>query len=356
MDTKKSENERFLKGNEVVAYAARAAGAKLFFGYPITPASEIAETWARFAVENKELFFMQCEDEIASGFATMGACFAGQKAFTATAGPGNVLMQDALSSAESLRVPIVSVIVQRGELSTSTVIYSQGEVNLTAFGGNGEGFRIVYSTSSLQELYDYTLKCFKVAWKYRFPTFLLSDGYQGKMAGNVKIYTPDKSQLITSEPILLNPDNKRQGKIVNMRNCFNLEEEINQLVVSYQEEYDKMAKEVSEYEVYPEERDYDTLILAHGIVSASVKSALIDLNNMNRKNIGLFRPITLRPLAVDKLRDYVSKAKKVYILESAQGQFARLVRDACYGLTTTLQSYFKPGLGVTPEEVIRIVS
>lgn len=352
-----SKNKKYMAGNEIITHAARAAGATSFFGYPITPASEIAETWANFAVSDESLTFLQCEDEMASGFATMGACLAGAKAFTATAGPGNVLMQDAFSSAESLRVPIVAAIIQRGELSTSTVIYSQGETTLTAYGGNGEGFRIVYSTSSLQDLYDYTIKAFKIAWKYKFPTFILADGYQGKMAGDVNIYKPNKSSLINPSPIMLDPKRTKLKKYesVNMRNCFNLEEEINSLVLSYQMEYDEMAKSVAEYEVYPKEHRYDVLLLAHGIVSSSVKAAIDVLHKNRKKNVGLFRPITIRPLAEENLRRMVKKAKEVYVIESSQGQFARLVKEACYGLDIPIYDYFKPGLGITPEEIVRLV-
>ena len=141
-------------GNKILAQAAKDAGAKVMFGYPITPASEILETWVTLCQQENKISFLQTEDEMAAGFATIGACLAGKPAFTATAGPGNVLMQDAFSMAEALRIPTVAMIVQRGGLSTSTVIYSQEEVRLTCYGGNGEGFRIVYSTAGLQELYD----------------------------------------------------------------------------------------------------------------------------------------------------------------------------------------------------------
>ena len=88
-------------GNHLLAHAAREAGAKMMFGYPITPSTEIMEKWALFCSENKQLQFLQAEDEMAAGFGLIGACLAGVPAFTATAGPGNVLMQDAFSMAEA---------------------------------------------------------------------------------------------------------------------------------------------------------------------------------------------------------------------------------------------------------------
>ena len=148
------ERKVFMTGNEAVSWAALAAGAEIMCGYPITPQNEIMHYWAR-NVPKFGRRFLQTEDELCAGFATIGGVLTGRRAFTATAGPGNVLMQEPLSMAEAMRIPIVVVVQQRGGPSTATVIYSQQEVTLTCFGGNGEGLRFVYSTSSHQELYDY---------------------------------------------------------------------------------------------------------------------------------------------------------------------------------------------------------
>ena len=174
------EQRAFMTGNEVVAWAALAAKADIMYGYPITPQNEIMHYWTRLAPKHGKRF-LQTEDEISAGFTTLGGVMSGRKAFTATAGPGNVLMQESANMAEMMRLPIVYVIQQRGGPSTATVIYSQQETTLTCFGGNGEGYRIVYSTSNHQELFDYTIKAFNCAWKYRFPSFVLGDGYQAKM-------------------------------------------------------------------------------------------------------------------------------------------------------------------------------
>src|SRR3990172_8074719 len=161
--------KELLIGDEVLVKAALKVGATMMTGYPITPATEIMMAWAKTASKNKDLIFLQTEDEMSAGFALIGAILAGKKAFTASAGPGNVLLQDPFSMAENMRLPIVAFIMQRGGPSTGTVIYSQQEVNLTCFGGNGEGLRIVYSPSNHQDLYDYGIKVFNTAWKYLFP-------------------------------------------------------------------------------------------------------------------------------------------------------------------------------------------
>ncbi len=338
----------FLMGNQILARAALDAGAKIMYGYPITPASEILETWINLC-ENKELKtknlklqYLQTEDEMAAGFCTIGACLAGVPAFTATSGPGNVLMQDAFSMAEALRIPTVAMIIQRGGLSTSTVIYSQEEVRLTCFGGNGEGFRIVYSTSNLQELYDYTLKAFKTAWRYRFPTFILTDGYQGKMKGEVSLNS--KFQIPNSklfQPIL------KSG--VNLRNCYNLEEEIGEVISQYSDEYQQVREEIEEFEEYQLE-GAKTIVIAHGIVAAAVKSA-VDRLRKEGQFVGLFRPITLRPFPSKGAKRVLEKAEKIIIVESALGQLSELFKSEFYWINVPLVEINKPAVGFTPEEI-----
>lgn len=336
--------KQFLMGNQILAQAAKDAGAKIMFGYPITPSTEILETWAKFCLKDKSLKILQTEDEMAAGFGVIGSCLAGVPAFTATGGPGNILMQDAIVMAEALRVPMVTMIMQRGGMSTSTVIYSQEEVRLTCFGGNSEGFRIVYSTSNLQELYDYTLKAFQVAWKYRWPTFVLADGYQGKMMGEVKL--GGKSlKMENVKPILT--------KGVNFRNCYNLEEEIGEIIVNYSDEYQKVRQEIEEYEDY-QAKEAKIILLAHGIVGAAAKMAVDELRKKGL-SVGLFRPITLRPFPTQAASEIMSKAEKIIVIESAIGQLSELFKAELFGLNNTLIEVNKPALGFTPEEIVKTI-
>jgi len=358
-------NEQFLQGNVIAANAARAAGATHFFGYPITPSTEIFETWVKLVgnpsnpqkspVTKEALHYLQCEDEMASGFAMIGACMAGKKAFTATAGPGNILMQDAFAAAEALRIPTVALIMQRGGLSTSTVIYSQEEVTLTCLGGNGEGFRIVYSPSGLQELYDYTIKSFNTAWKYRYPTFILADGYQAKMEGAVKMHKMPRNKYIPPKPVLLGPKRKK-GISTNLRNCYDQEEEINDIIENYRKDFAKIAPKVAESESYQTD-DAEILIIAHGIVATAAKAA-VEMLRDSKKKVGLWRPITLRPLDVKGLLSAAKGKKMILFAESALGQLARLVNDefghsgiSSPGGKSTIQTLYRPAIGITPMEI-----
>lgn len=336
---------KFITGNEALVYGAIAAGATFMSGYPITPSTEVLQTWAKLATENKDLIFLQTEDEMSAGFAVVGALLAGKKAFTATAGPGNVLLQDAVSMAENMRLPFVGFINQRGGPSTGTVIYSQQELNLTCYGGNGEGLRIVYSASSIQEMYDLAIEAFNSAWKFRFPTFVLSDGYLAKTLGEVNLNKP--SNLVPSEAQFLNPK-KKNGEYVNLRNTYNLETELFEVILQHKKFYDENVLAIADSEVI--NPDADIIIFAHGAVAASAKTALKMLEKDNIK-VGLFRPITLLPFDTLKAKK-VAEGKKVIVFESSLGQFERFIKQQIFGTKTDISLYARPALGIPPEEIV----
>lgn len=345
------EKRAFMTGNEAVAWAAIAAKADIMYGYPITPQNEIMHYWTRLAPKyNKK--FLQTEDELSAGFTTVGGVMAGRKAFTATAGPGNILMQEPMSMAEMMRLPTVVVIQQRGGPSTATVIYSQQEVTLTTMGGNGEGARIVYSTANHQELYDYTIKAFNTAWRYRFPTFVLGDGYQAKMREPLTIYNPEARgmQIISPEAYVgLSGMPGQDRPPAQYRNTYNLEEELFEKISNDVAEFEKIAPEVAEFQEENTD-DADLVVVSHGVVFRSVQEAVNNLRAQGLK-VGYFRPVTLRPLPGQQIKELLSKVNKILVVESAYGQLARLFKDVAYGGTAELSSLFRPGIGITAEEV-----
>lgn len=349
------EKRAFMTGNEAVAWAALVAGAEIMYGYPITPQTEIMHYWTRLAPKfNRD--FLQTEDELSAGFCCLGGVLAGKRAFTGTAGPGTVLMQEPLSMAEMMRIPIVTVICQRGGPSTATVIYSQQETRLTCFGGNGEGHRIVYSPAGQQDLFDYTIKAFNAAWKYRFPTFILSDGYQSKMREPLTIYDPEIRgiKMVDTEAILGGTGTPGVDRDpVHIRNTYNMEEELYEVVMEMDQAYQQMAPEVVEYCTKAID-DAELVIVAHGIVSRATEGATELLRREGLK-VGHFRPITLRPFPVDELKQSVSQAKKILVVESSLGQLAGMVKEALYPSDIPVDTYFRPGEGITVEEVVEKV-
>lgn len=345
------EQRVFMTGNEVVAWAAIAAKVDIMYGYPITPQNEIMHYWTRLAPKYGKKF-LQVEDEIAAGFTTLGGVISGRKAFTATAGPGNVLMQESAGMAEMMRLPIVYVIQQRGGPSTATVIYAQQETTLTCFGGNGEGHRIVYSTATHQELFDYTIKAFNSAWKYRFPTFVLGDGYQAKMREPLTIYDPEARGMKLVKPEAILGDMTPGKKAKHIRNTYNTEDELYEVVMGLQKDWEAMAKEVVEWDAMGCD-DAEVIFLTHGIVSRGALTAYHQLRAAGKK-VGYFRPITLRPFPGEQLKQAIKGAKKVIVAESAYGQLLKMVQNALYGETIELVPLLRPGVGITSEELVEV--
>lgn len=339
-----NKKDQFLTGCEAALKGALSAGAEVMFGYPITPSTEILQGWITEVVKNKNLSFMQTEDETSAGFMVCGALLAGKKAFTATSGPGNILMQDPLSMAENMRLPFVCVIMQRGGPSTGTVSFSQQEVTLSAFGGNGDGLRIVYSASTVKEMYELVVKAFSVAWKYRFPTIVLGDGRLAKMRMRASIIPPINP--VRSEPLL-----KEASKPTFLRNCYSSEEQFNQYLVENIEDWDNMKSKIVEAEEYKITGARE-LIIAHGTVADAAKDS-IDILRAKKRKIGLFRPITLNPFAGEKLRKAVKHVKKVYIIESSLNQLSRIVKYECSGIKTSIIEISQPALSFSSEKIVK---
>lgn len=343
------EQRVFMTGNEVVAWAALAADADIMYGYPITPQNEIMHYWTRLAPKYGKKF-LQTEDEISAGFTALGGVLSGSKAFTATAGPGNVLMQESMNMAEMMRIPIVYIIQQRGGPSTATVIYAQQETTLTTFGGNGEGHRLVYSTSNHQELYDYVIKAFNMAWTYRFPTFVLGDGYQAKMREPLTIYNPAARGIDLVPPVAILGDTRQGKRFRHLRNTYNTEDELYEVFMANQRDWEAMAEAAVEWDERGCE-DAEIIIVTHGIVARSGLQAYEQLRALGEK-VGYFRPITLRPFPEAQLKAAARRAKKLLVAESSYGQLVKLVKTGNYGSTVEIVTLLRPGMGIATEEIV----
>lgn len=336
--------EKFITGNEAAVAGAKAAGASVMFGYPITPSTEILHGWIAECEKDKGLQYLQTEDETAAGFALIGAILAGEKAFTATAGPGHILMQDPLSMAENLRLPFVGIIMQRGGPSTGTVNFSQQEVNLAAFGGNGDGLRVVYSASNNSELFSLTAKAFSTAWKYRFPTLVLGDGHIAKIKTPAVLTPPIKP--IQAVPIL-----KENQTPTYLRNCYSSEEKFGQKLNENIQAWKESAESIAEFENY-KLGGAKEIIIAHGSVADAAKDAIDYLRKKGRK-IGLFRPITLNPFS--KEINKIIKDKNIYIIESSLNQLSRIVKYETAGINAKFIEYSKPAVSFSSDEIVDLI-
>ena len=142
-------------------------------------------------------------------------------------------------------------------------------------------------------------------------------------------------------------------KGVNLRNCYNLEEEIGEIITNYSDEYQKVRQEIEEYEDY-QAKNAKIVLLAHGIVGAAAKMAVDELRKKGL-SVGLFRPITLRPFPTQAAREIMSKAEKIIVIESAIGQLSELFKTELFGLNKILIEVNKPALGFTPEEIVKTI-
>ena len=228
--------------------------------------------------------------------------------------------------------------------SSGTVIYSQQEVTLACYGGNGEGLRLVYSPSNLEELYNFTIQAFEDAWKYRLPAIVLTDGYLLKTKGVIELKT--KSEKLRVKPIVKN------GSNVHLSSIYTLEEDLHQKLLEDKKDYDKIVNKVADSESYKTD-DIEILLIAHGIVGASAKQAVEELQEQGKK-VGLFRPKTLRPFPNKELNDIASKVKKIVVVESSLGQLERIIKSELDPkISIEIESLQYPALGIGPEMIIK---
>lgn len=336
----KKENQ-LLTGADVVIKAALDAGAVSMYGYPITPTCEILSGWSRVGEK-----CLQTEDEIAAGFGVCGAVLSGEKSFTASSGPGHILLQDSFSMAEAMRLPYVMIVGQRGGPSSGTVIYSQQEVTLACYGGNGEGMRFVYSPADLDELYLLTRQAFNDSWHYRFPAVVLTDGYTLKTKKNFDSTIGKNIENIPATELV------PKDKVVHWPNIYTFEEELNHEVMAAKQDFENIAEEIASAELLFTD-DTEIILVAHGIVGNAGKEAVKNLRKQGLK-VGLFRPITLRPFPKKQLDEIFTRTnvEKVLVAESSLGQLAKIVRDELAPEVCTKFYYLqKPGLGIEPEEI-----
>jgi 2-oxoglutarate ferredoxin oxidoreductase subunit alpha len=338
------KKERLITGCEAAVLGALEAGADSMFGYPITPSTEIMQGFIDAVQKDKTLKFLQTEDETSAGFAVSGAILGGSRSFTATAGPGHTLMQDPLSMCENLRIPFVCIVMQRGGPSTGTVNFSQQEVNLAAFGGNGDGLRFVYSASNAEEMYSLTIKAFSTAWKYQFPAFVLGDGHLSKMKVKTELIKPLNS--VKSFPLL-----KENKTPTHIRNCYSSEESFGARLKENIEAWKLASTKIVEFENY-KLAGAKEVIIAHGSVADAVKDA-VDIMRSNGKKIGLFRPITVHPFPGADLRKALGNKAKAYVVESALNQFSRIVKYEASGLKTKILEISKPAESFTATEIVK---
>ncbi|MCL6565606.1 MAG: 3-methyl-2-oxobutanoate dehydrogenase subunit VorB [Acidobacteriia bacterium] len=310
------------KGNVAVIQGALLAGCQAYYGYPITPASEIAEA-AAFYLPQVGGVFLQAESEVAAINMVYGAASAGQRVMTASSGPGISLMQEGLSYLAGAELPCVVVDVVRGGPGLGNIAPEQSDYfALVKGGGHGNYRNLVLAPASVQEMADLTMLAFELADRYRNPAVLLTDGFIGQMMEPLELRAritppPEKpwavrgtaatrKNLITS--IHLEPDA--------------LEAHIRKLEAKYREAQQREPR----HELYLAE-DAEVLLVGYGIVSRVLRSAAEQAREQGLR-VGLFRPITLWPFPAQALREAARDVRAVLVVEMSTGQMVEDVRLA----------------------------
>jgi len=363
----------FISGDEACAEGALAAGLKFFAGYPITPASEIAE-YLSLELPKRGGVFIQMEDEIASMGAVVGASLAGAKSMTATSGPGFSLKQENLGYACMAEVPCVVVDVQRGGPSTGLPTFpSQGDVMQARWGTHGDHPIIVLSPSTVGEAFFHTVKAFNLSEKFRNPVVVLMEESVGHLSEKVVFPEPGEIEIVNREKPKVPPDkyypydpsydipplaNFGEGYRFNVTGLHhdktgfptNDPVLIDQLHRRMNQKIERHKKEIVEMET-EFTQDAEILILAYGTTARSARHA-IKILRKEGKRIGLLRPITLWPSPDEEIRRYAEKVKYILVPEMNMGQYIyeveRIVGERCDVFSLTKVN----GEIITPDEIM----
>lgn len=321
-----------MKGNEALAEAALRAGCKCFFGYPITPQTEISAYLAKNMAKRGGTF-LQAESEIAAINMVYGASSAGVRVMTSSSSPGISLKSEGVSYIAACDLPCVIVNVQRGGPGLGGIQPSQSDYwQATKALGHGDFQMIVYAPSSVQETVDLTIKAFNSADKYRIPVMILSDGMLGQMMEPVEFPVIQNKEYDKSW-VCNGHKNKRERNIVN--SLFLQPDVLENSVVERFKKYDTIKCECPMYESYLCE-DAEIVVTAFGAAARVVKSAVKSARDKGIK-AGLFRPITLYPFPEKGLRGSCKNAKVVLDVEMNMGQ---MIDDVKLALDCTIPVKF----------------
>ena len=344
-----------MKGNEAIAHAAIRCGADGYFGYPITPQSEVIETLAELKPwETTGMVVVQAESEIASINMIYGGAGAGKRVLTSSSSPGVALMQEGITYMAGAELPGVFVNVQRGGPGLGTIQPSQGDYfQATRGGGNGDYNVIVLAPASVQEMADFVDLAFELAFKYRNPAMILSDGVIGQMMEKV-VLPPFKPRRTDEEVIAQCPwasTGKTKNRVRNVITSLELKpEEMEKRNLHLQEKYAEIREKEVRYETQQTD-DADYLIVAFGS-AARIAQKAIEIAREEGIKVGLFRPITLWPFPSKQIAEMARTKKGVLVVEINAGQMVQDVRLAINGEVKVEQFGRLGGIVPEPEEIV----
>ncbi len=348
-----------MKGNEAIAHAAIRYGYDGFFGYPITPQSEILETLAAEKPwETTGMVVLQSESELASINMIYAGGSTGKLVFTSSSSPGIALMQEGISYMAACEIPGVIVSVQRGGPGLGTIQPSQSDYFQAVYGGgNGDYHVIVIAPNSVQEMADDMGLAAELAFKWRMPVMVLSDGVIGQMMEKV-VLPPFHARRTEAEikaqcPWAINGLGLKSRR-PNFMSSLELEaSDMEQRNHEMMAKYHKIEEEEIRYEEYMLD-DAEYAIVAYGVAARVAMGAIEQLREKGIK-IGLLRPITLWPFPEARIKALASQVKRMLTVEMNEGQMVRDVRYSVEGRCPVSFFGHSGGLIADPDEIVKEV-
>lgn len=342
--------KELLKGNYAIAQAAIEAGCECYFGYPITPQSEIGEYLSTAMPENGRAF-VAAESEVAAINMLLGAGSTGVKAMTSSSSCAVALMQEGLSYIAGDEIPCVIVSVMRGGPGLGYIYPSQGDYyQATKGGGNGDYKLVTYAPDSVQECIDLTYKCFHVSQKYRTPVCLLADGMLGQMMEPAVIGEYPYEEIDQSDWALDGAKDREPRFIASIeREQETLRKRVEKIFVKY----NKILENENIFEKY-ETEGAKLVITAFGSIARIAKAAVKMARN-NGLKVGLLRPILLNPFPEKIVAEIAQKVDGILDIELNCGQMLTDIKASIAGVATIpVKFYGRPaGMMMTVEEIYK---
>ena len=349
------EEVLLMKGNEAIAHAAVRCGCDGYFGYPITPQSEIMETLMELEPWNTTgMVVLQAESETSSINMVYGAAGCGKKSMTSSSSPGVSLMQEGISYIAAGELPCLIVNVMRGGPGLGTINPSQADYfQSVKGGGHGDYKLITLAPGSVQEMADHTVLAFELAFKYRTPALILADGIIGQMMEKV-ILAPFQPRLTEQEIAEKYPWatlGKPSTRKPNIITTLSLDpQEMEDTNLKLQAKYREIEKNEVLFEEYSCE-DADYLVVAFG-TCARVSQKAVEMARHKGYKVGLLRPITLFPFPILAISKHAEKVKGILTVEMSAGQMVEDVRLAVNGRVPVEFYGRMGGMVPAPDEVL----
>lgn len=341
---------RLMKGNEAIAEAAIRAGVDGYFGYPITPQTEVVEYLMEAnPAERTGMVVLQMESEIAAINAVYGGAACGKKVMTSSSSPGISLKQEGITYIAGAELPCLIVNVVRGGPGLGTIQPAQSDYfQATKGGGHGDYHLIVLAPASVQEMADFVELGFDLAFKYRNPVMILSDGAIGQMMEKVYLGPQkERSKTVPEWATTGKPSTRERNIITSLNLDPYLQEEFNRKLIR---KYDEIKKDEVRYEEFMTD-DAEYLLVAYG-TSARVCQKSVQLLRKEGIKAGLLRPITLFPFPSEKIEKLADRVKGILSVEMSAGQMVEDVMLSVKGKVPVHHFGRLGGVITAPEEVV----